>query len=86
MIDLTSTGIIVLVSSAFTSGAHWALSYYKGSRNSNGTRAMHNWQEQKDREILALQIAIQANAVSIAALDGVIRVGVLPRLEIMERK
>ena len=78
-------GLISLLASAFTTGAHWAVSYYRGRRNSNGTRAMHDWQEAKNREVIVLQAAIQANTVAVAALNATIEHGVLPRLQNLER-
>ena len=83
--DLGSSGLIALLASAFTTGAHWALSYYKGGRNSNGSKSMQDWQMTKDREIITLQTAIQANTVAVASLNGTITHGVLPRIENLER-
>ncbi len=83
--DPVGTSLIALVTAAFTTGAHWAVAYYKGSKNSNGTHAMREWQMTKDREILALQTAIQANTVAVAALNGTIEHGILPRLQNLER-
>ncbi len=85
MIDLTDAGLTALLASAFTTGAHWAVSYYRGGKNSNGTRAMADWQRVKDREIIALQLAIQANTVAVAALNSTVEHGVLPRLVNLER-
>jgi hypothetical protein len=86
MIALTDAGLVALVTSAFTTGAHWAVSYYRGSKNSNGTKAMGDWQRVKDREIIALQLAIQANTVAVAALNSTVEHGVLPRLMNLERE
>ncbi len=85
MIALTEAGLVALVTSAFTTGAHWAVSYYRGGSGRNGTRAMADWQRIKDREILALQTAIQANTVALAALNGTVEHGVLPRVQNLER-
>jgi hypothetical protein len=47
---------------------------------------MQQWQSTKDREIITLQTAIQANTVAVASLNGTITHGVLPRIENLERE
>ena len=85
-IPLTDASLVALMTAAFTTGAHWAVSYYRGSKNSNGTKAMGDWQKIKEREVLALQTAIQANTVAVATISATLEHGILPRLQNLEGK